>query len=101
MFLTYIVRLPNECNRIYNVYISILMENDMPEQSDWEKRAANLLKGELKRNGVTYASLVERLADNGIREKEINIANKLSRGKFSAVFMMQCLEAIGVTELRL
>ena len=73
----------------------------MPEQSEWEKRAANLLKGELKRNGVTYAQLVEKLAEIGISEKEINIANKLARGKFSAVFMLQCLEAIGMKELRL
>ena len=73
----------------------------MPDQPEWEKRLANLLKGELKRNGVTYAQLVERLADNGISEKEANIANKLSRGKFSAVFLVQCLEAIGITELRL
>ena len=73
----------------------------MPEQTEWESRLANLLKGELKRNGVTYAQLVEKLADIGISEKEINIANKLSRGKFSAVFLVQCLEAIGMEELRL
>ena len=45
--------------------------------------------------------MVEKLADIGISEKEINIANKLSRGKFSAVFLVQCLEAIGMEELRL
>ena len=73
----------------------------MPEQTEWESRIANMLKGELKRNGVTYAQLVERLAENGISEKEANIANKLSRGKFSAVFLVQCLESIGVKELRL
>ena len=73
----------------------------MPEQSEWESRVANLLKAELKRNGVTYAALVERLAAMGISEKEANIANKLSRGKFGAVFLLQCLEAIGVKELRL
>ena len=73
----------------------------MPEQTEWESRIANMLKGELKRNGVTYAQLVERLAENGISEKEANIANKLARGKFSAVFLVQCLEAIGQTELRL
>ncbi len=66
-----------------------------------ESRLANLLKSELKRNGVTYAQLVERLAELGISKKEANIANKLARGKFSAVFLMQCLEAIGVRELRL
>ena len=73
----------------------------MPEQTEWERKAANLLKAELKRQGVTYAQLVERLVDIGISEKEANIANKLSRGKFSAAFMLACLRAIGTVSLRL
>ncbi|MFK7975554.1 MAG: DUF6471 domain-containing protein [Halioglobus sp.] len=73
----------------------------MPTQNEWEAMASNLLKSELKRKGVTYAQLVEKLAAIGITEKEINIANKLSRGKFSAAFMLQCLRVIGITELRL
>lgn len=31
----------------------------MPEKTDWEEKAANLLKAELRRNGVTYAELVK------------------------------------------
>ncbi len=73
----------------------------MPEQNEWEMQAANLLKSELKRKGVTYAQLVEKLNAIGITEKEINIANKLSRGKFSAAFLLQCLTVIGVQDLRL
>lgn len=73
----------------------------MPDQNDWEKMAAGLLKAELKRKGVTYAQLVEKLADIGISEKEVNVANKLSRGKFSAAFMLACLSAIGVQSLSL
>ena len=73
----------------------------MPDQSEWEKQAANLLKSELKRKGVTYAQLVEKLAAIGLNEKEVNVANKLSRGKFSAAFMLQCLSSISVTDLRL
>ena len=73
----------------------------MPEQNEWEKQAANLLKSELKRKGVTYAQLVEKLADIGITEKEVNVANKLSRGKFSAAFMLACLNAIGSYQLHL
>jgi len=73
----------------------------MPTQSEWEARASNILKAELKRKGVTYAQLVERLADIGISEKEVNVANKLSRGKFSAAFMLQCLSAIGSSQLHL
>ncbi|SLN75936.1 DUF6471 domain-containing protein [Roseisalinus antarcticus] len=73
----------------------------MPDQNDWEKMAAGLLKAELKRKGVTYAKLVEKLADIGISEKEVNVANKLSRGKFSAAFMLACLRAIGTEHLHL
>lgn len=73
----------------------------MTEKTDWEMKAANLLKAELKRKGVTYAQLVERLAAIGIDEKEVNVRNKLSRGKFTAAFLFQCLDAIGSSSLRL
>ncbi len=66
----------------------------MPERTDWEAKVANLLKAELKRRGVTYARLVERLAEIGVDEKEVNIRNKLARGKFSAVFLIQCMKAL-------
>jgi hypothetical protein len=68
----------------------------MPDQNEWEMKAANLLKAELKRKGVTYAQLAELIG-----EKEVNIRNKLSRGKFSAAFMLQSLVAIQVNDLRL
>jgi hypothetical protein len=73
----------------------------MPEHSDWESLAANLLKAEIKRNGLTYAQLVEKLLEIGIVDQEVNIRNKLSRGKFTAAFLLQCLRAMGVRELRL
>ena len=68
----------------------------MADQTEWETKAANLLKAELKRRGVTYADLAERIGD-----KEPNVRNKLSRGKFTAAFLLQCLDAIGVTSLRM
>lgn len=73
----------------------------MTEKTDWEMKAANLLKAELKRKGVTYAQLVERLAQLGVDEKEVNVRNKLSRGKFTAAFLLQCLSAIGSQQLHL
>jgi hypothetical protein len=36
-----------------------------------------------------------------VAENEANIKNKLSRGKFTAAFMLACLTAVGVTSLRL
>ena len=68
----------------------------MPDQTDWETKAANILKAELKRQGVTYAQLADLIGD-----KEVNIRNKLSRGKFSAAFLLNSLSAIGMTEIRL
>lgn len=68
---------------------------------EWESKAKGLLKAELKKRGITYAQLVDRLETIGVSESEPNIRNKLARGKFTAVFMLQCLEAIGVRELRL
>jgi len=73
----------------------------MPEKTDWEAKVANMLKAELKRKGVTYAGLVDKLAEIGVEEKEVNVRNKLARGKFSAAFMVACLEAIGCSTLRL
>jgi hypothetical protein len=69
--------------------------------TEWEARVKGLLKSELKRKGVSYAQLVEKLAEIGVVDSEPNIRNKLSRGKFTAVFLLQCLEAIGVSSLRL
>ena len=34
----------------------------MPTDSNWEAQVKGLLKGELKRHGVTYKQLVEKLA---------------------------------------
>jgi len=68
---------------------------------EYETRAKNLLKGELKRRGITYAQLAEKLATVGVTENERNLNNKISRGGFSAAFMLQCLEAIGASSLPL
>ena len=44
---------------------------------------------------------VTAIAAIGVVDSEPNIRNKLSRGKFTAVFLVQCLEAIGSSSLRL
>lgn len=71
------------------------------KDTDWNAKAANLLKSELKRSGLKYGDLVEKLAEIGVDEKEVNVRNKLSRGSFTAAYLLQCLEAIGVREVRL
>jgi hypothetical protein len=68
---------------------------------EYETRAKNLLKGELKRRGITYAGLAEKLAAIGVVENERNLNNKISRGGFTAAFLLQCLAAIEVSHLQL
>jgi hypothetical protein len=77
------------------------MEWQMADNAEWEAKVKGLLKAELKKRGVTYAQLVDKLANVGVVESEPNIRNKLARGKFTAVFLVQCLEAIGASSLRL
>lgn len=71
------------------------------QEKEWEDKVKRLLKAELARKGITYAQLVGKLADIGVMDSEPNVRNKISRGKFTAVFLLQCLEAIDAKELRL
>ena len=67
----------------------------------WQDRVKGLLKAELKRRNVGYRELAEKLTALGIPESELNIKNKLSRGGFTAVFFVQCLVAVGCSNLHL
>ena len=74
---------------------------------DWTARAKGLLKAELKRRGLGYRDLAERLTAAGYRttdgtpESERNLANKIARGSFTAAFLLQCLSVIGCHLVRL
>jgi Domain of unknown function (DUF6471) len=72
-----------------------------PATVEFETRAKNLLKAELKRRGITYAGLAEKLVGIGVTENERNLNNKISRGGFTAAFLLQCLDVIGASDLRL
>jgi hypothetical protein len=74
---------------------------DNPLVQEYEEKAKNLLKAELKRRGVGYRELAEKLTALGVPETERNLANKISRGGFSAAFFLQCLDAIGCQQLLL
>lgn len=72
-----------------------------PATVAYEARAKGLLKAELKRRGLGYRELAEKLAEIGVKESDRNLANKISRGGFTAAFLVQCLTAIGCDSLRL
>ena len=55
----------------------------------------------MKRRNLTYEQLAAKLAEIGVHDSARNIINKINRGTFSAVFLVQCLEAMDVEALRL
>ncbi len=71
------------------------------KRKDWRAKVKGLLKAELKRRDLSYADLADKLGAIGVKENQRNISNKIARGSFTAVFFVQCMEAIGVKTIHL
>ena len=63
--------------------------------SNWDDKAKRLLKSELVKRGVSNSELVLLLNEIGVEETKASIDSKISRGSFSATFLLQCLVAVG------
>ena len=69
-------------------------------EKEWGRKASRFLKAELKRAGIGYKGLAERLTAHGMEETETSIAGKLSRASFGVAFflaVLAVLELEGVT----
>jgi 2-hydroxychromene-2-carboxylate isomerase len=65
-------------------------------------RASRFLKGELKKAGLTYDDLAERLAKHGVKgETRNSITSKLARGTFAATFFIGSIAALEMEGIRL
>ena len=51
--------------------------------------------------GIGYRELAEKLTAMGTPETDRNIANKISRGGFTAAFLLECLSALEAEGVRL
>ena len=71
----------------------------MCQDADWRAQVKGILKAE--RRNISYQQLAAQLAEMGVHNMPAYIANKISRGGFTAVFMAQCLEAIECHEIPL
>jgi hypothetical protein len=70
-------------------------------EQELAERASRFLKAELKRAGVTYEELANRLKNHGLDETRDSVASKLKRGTFAATFMLACLAALELDGIRL
>lgn len=70
-------------------------------EETWNEKSTNILKSILTRRNIKYHELAIKLNALGIEETQGSISNKISRGTFSFTFFMQCMEALGMKEIRL
>jgi hypothetical protein len=80
----------------YNVHME---DNVHIDEEAWERLVKNMLRAEMMRQGVSYEQLVVRLAALGIVDNVLNLRNKVSRGRFTAPFFVQCLVALGIDRM--
>ena len=69
--------------------------------SNWDDKAKRLLKSELVKRGVSNTGLVFLLNEIGVEETKGSIDSKISRGTFSATFLLQCLTVIGCQKIEI
>jgi len=70
-------------------------------EREWGSKASRFLKAELKRAGVGYKELAERLNKHGLEETETSITGKLARGTFATSFFLACLAVLEMDAVRL
>ena len=71
------------------------------KEREWGDRARRFIKAELKRAGISYKELAERLQKHGMNETEASITSKLARGTFAVTFFLASLEALEMEGVRL
>lgn len=64
-------------------------------------KVKRLLKSELVKRGVSTSDLVFLLNQQGLKETQSSVNSKISRGTFSATFLLQCLSVIGCTKFEI
>lgn len=70
-------------------------------EKEWKEYVTGLIKAEIARKNLTLIDVAQKLQEIGISETPKNISNKINRGTFGAVFMLQILKAIDCKEVQL
>lgn len=68
---------------------------------EWREYAKGIIKSEIARKNLSLIEVAIKLDELGISDTPQNISNKINRGTFGAIFMLQILKAIGCNEIRL
>jgi hypothetical protein len=65
----------------------------------YEARAKAALRKAMDEKGVSYDELAAKLRKKGVEISDGGLENKIARGTFTAAFLIQCLDALGVKRI--
>ncbi len=71
----------------------------MKARTKWEVAAADLIRAELEARGLNLNDLAKRLTEAGTEISHNAVRLKIVRGRFSAAFLLLCLDVIGSEKL--
>ena len=71
-----------------------LMFKDHPTRTHYEKLAKAKIRKELREQGLSYKQLSHLLGRKGVRVTARSLTNQISKGGFSAAFLLLCLDVI-------
>lgn len=67
---------------------------------EYEDKAKELLRSMLRESGNDYEGLAVKLNAMGIEISARGLENKISRGGFSAAFLLQCMKALNIRDVQ-
>ena len=70
-------------------------------EKEYIQKAKTIIKTELVKRDIDYPKLADMMQKIGIDENRNNLSNKINRGTFSFIFVMQVFDALGIDTIRL
>ncbi len=70
-------------------------------EKEYIQKAKTIIKTELVKRDIDYPKLADMMQKIGINENRNNLSNKINRGTFSFVFVMQVFDALEIDTIKL
>jgi len=73
----------------------------MENEALYAQRARKIIKTEMYLRDVSYRDLSQLMGQIGLEESETQLKTKINRGRFSFLFFLQVMDALGMESLDL
>ncbi len=70
-------------------------------EKEYIQKAKTIIKTELVKRDIDYPKLADMMLKIGIDENRNNLSNKINRGTFSFIFVMQVFDALDIDSINL